>query len=585
MYGEILKIDTNTLSKNVINDIAYIYSAFGPVTGEKFNSFKKIIFSWDENLVKFIDKKAAEKVADFNEFVCPYDLLMNKVKIDITEFYRDIYYGYFDKLFIAYDDKAENIQKQIKEDFEKSMQTTLQKAENMLYLCIMQKSEAKEVIKKMQTLLSEREKALDKLIDSEYLQVIRYMVLCTYDDNCDTCSEMKGKTFLINDAEIRINCPPFHPNCNCSIGIMDEDSKIILLLDGKGEFIKNDETKNAVVEYLKRTLETFVSGDFSDAPPTLITTILNMLLGTDAHPAIAVADIITDVRDLIASVIKFDGSVESWVNLAINLIALIPLIGAAKSIAKSSDGFAAIVEGIIKSDLIDDAADAGKATIKGGLIDEAADVGKAAIKNSDEATDIAEGIVKGGLEDDIADTAKDTFKNSDDIADSGKDIAKNNSSDFRDSGEIRNEIIKNGLDTIDDVALKHSSVGDFTYNPKTGKVSKMKGGGHGQANLDFLDENGIEYNIVKEYENGVRVGNVPNHKVKAKRTGMNQSWFPSTWTESDIASAGEYVGNLPENINAADGITVFGEYNGVRIGVIRTNGKISTVFPDASLQP
>ena len=73
--------------------------------------------------------------------------------------------------------------------------------------------------------------------------------------------------------------------------------------------------------------------------------------------------------------------------------------------------------------------------------------------------------------------------------------------------------------------ITHSSVGDFTYNPKTGAVSKMKGGGHGQANIEFLEANGLEYNIVKVYDNGVRVG------------------------------------------------------------VIRTNGRISTIFPDAASQP
>ena len=35
----------------------------------------------------------------------------------------------------------------------------------------------------------------------------------------------------------------------------------------------------------------------------------------------------------------------------------------------------------------------------------------------------------------------------------------------------------------------------------------------------------------------------------------------------------------------ADGVTVFGNYNGVRVGVIRTNGRISTIFPDAASQP
>ncbi|MHC1748104.1 MAG: EndoU domain-containing protein [Cellulosilyticaceae bacterium] len=133
-------------------------------------------------------------------------------------------------------------------------------------------------------------------------------------------------------------------------------------------------------------------------------------------------------------------------------------------------------------------------------------------------------------------------------------------------------------------ALNHSNIVDFTYNPKTGKVSKMKGGGHGQANIDFLDKNGIEYNIEKEYPNGVRVGNVPNHKVKAKRSGMEQSWFPETWSESDIQAAREKIANMSGNTGVADGVAVFGEYNGVRVGVIRTDGKIATVFPDSAMQ-
>ena len=58
----------------------------------------------------------------------------------------------------------------------------------------------------------------------------------------------------------------------------------------------------------------------------------------------------------------------------------------------------------------------------------------------------------------------------------------------------------------------------------------MKGGGHGQANIEFLEANGLEYNIVKVYDNGVRIGNIPDHKVK-------------------------------------------------------TNGRISTIFPDAASQP
>ncbi|WP_306769687.1 EndoU domain-containing protein, partial [Agathobacter rectalis] len=162
--------------------------------------------------------------------------------------------------------------------------------------------------------------------------------------------------------------------------------------------------------------------------------------------------------------------------------------------------------------------------------------------------------------------------------DSVEDVGKN-------AAEDAGKVVESGLKSIDNTAITHSSVGDFTYNPKTGAVSKMKGGGHGQANIEFLEANGLEYNIVKVYDNGVRIGNILDHKVKAKRTGTNQSWFPESWSESDIANAGAYIGNLLENVNAADGVTVFGNYNGVRVGVIRTNGRISTIFPDAASQP
>lgn len=151
-----------------------------------------------------------------------------------------------------------------------------------------------------------------------------------------------------------------------------------------------------------------------------------------------------------------------------------------------------------------------------------------------------------------------------------------------------NVIVNKGAsnaETVSSEALSHSNIGEFTYNPKTGEVSKMKSGGHGQANIDFLEANGMEYNIVTEYPNGVRVGNVPDHKVKLKRNDINQSWFPKSWSENDIKMAGEGVANMPGNTGVPDGVAVFGIYNGVRVGVIRTNGKIATVFPDAAMQP
>ncbi|WP_285803855.1 EndoU domain-containing protein, partial [Lactiplantibacillus plantarum] len=133
--------------------------------------------------------------------------------------------------------------------------------------------------------------------------------------------------------------------------------------------------------------------------------------------------------------------------------------------------------------------------------------------------------------------------------------------------------------------LEHANLGNFTIDSKTGKISMMKGGEHGQDNIDFLRKNGLEVNIEKTYPNGVRVGNVPKHKSQTKRAGTGQSWFPENWTAKDIESAGQQVASLPEFAKAKDGETIFGEVNGVRVGVIKTNGKIGTIFPDGTRQP
>lgn len=110
---------------------------------------------------------------------------------------------------------------------------------------------------------------------------------------------------------------------------------------------------------------------------------------------------------------------------------------------------------------------------------------------------------------------------------------------------------------------------------------RLNNGGHGQKGMELLDKYGIKYNIVKTYPNGVRIGNIPNHKERSKKKGIGQSWFPQSWSEKDIRRAGEHVAGLKYNRHASDGEIIYGTYKGVRIGVIKTNGKIATVFPDS----
>ena len=135
--------------------------------------------------------------------------------------------------------------------------------------------------------------------------------------------------------------------------------------------------------------------------------------------------------------------------------------------------------------------------------------------------------------------------------------------------------------SVSDFALVHSDEGKYTKPSRKGDRVRLVSGGHGQTGMDQLDKYGIKYNVEKTYSNGVRVGNIPNHKNPNKRKSMGQTWFPKSWTTKDIRHAGEHVAGLKRNHHVPDGKAVYGVYKGVRVGVIRTNGKIATVFPDA----
>ncbi len=45
-------------------------------------------------------------------------------------------------------------------------------------------------------------------------------------------------------------------------------------------------------------------------------------------------------------------------------------------------------------------------------------------------------------------------------------------------------------------------------------------------------------------------------------------------------SGGSDVVHHPALIHSIDGVTMWGTYKGVRVGVIKTNGRVATVFPD-----
>jgi hypothetical protein len=47
-----------------------------------------------------------------------------------------------------------------------------------------------------------------------------------------------------------------------------------------------------------------------------------------------------------------------------------------------------------------------------------------------------------------------------------------------------------------------------------------------------------------------------------------------------MVKAGEHVSKLKTNRHVKNGQIIYGMYKGVRIGIIKTNGQIATIFPD-----
>ena len=355
-------------------------------------------------------------------------------------------------------------------------------------------------------------------------------------------------------------------------------------------------------DYLIRSAECIVLGNFTDEV-TVLGVGVQIVLGIfDLDLPCDIRDIIADVRNLAqADEIKWD----MIAMLALDLIGVIPVIGALKysdeigTLFKNADKVSVVTRSTDGAGVLAKHADEAAAWLHGVKVfrysDETAEAVASGEKLLKESGTIYESFADMMSPED-AKRYLDFLENGSREGLTSAELAGVEKADallvsqkveYGDVWDLRNpcDVLESGINSIDDIALKHSSVGDFTYNPKTGQISRMKGGGHGQSNINFLEENGIEYNIVKEYDNGVRVGNVPKHKTPSKRTGTGQAWFPKNWSDSKIKEAGNYVTNLPDNKNLPDGVIGYGEYDGVRVGIIKTDGKIGTIFPDADLQP
>lgn len=147
---------------------------------------------------------------------------------------------------------------------------------------------------------------------------------------------------------------------------------------------------------------------------------------------------------------------------------------------------------------------------------------------------------------------------------------------------------------INEDVVRHSGKGVWTeantMPPRDRKAfpnGRLSGGGHGQSGIKELELRDIEYNIEHTYPNGVRVGNIPNHASKGKRSGTGQSWFPEHWSDRDIKNAGNAIWDSQNSAKVtlpSGGAMASGNYGGVFIRVVKDPKGNGSIFPDNKIQ-
>jgi hypothetical protein len=142
------------------------------------------------------------------------------------------------------------------------------------------------------------------------------------------------------------------------------------------------------------------------------------------------------------------------------------------------------------------------------------------------------------------------------------------------------ELNDGGIITVGTKTLNHSNIGSYSAPSASYPYGRLKSGGHGQAGMNECNLKGIDYTVTGTYNNGVRYGNVPSSKLKWKKDGEGQTWFPDSWSDDDIRCAGTYVTNSKTAI--VNGKQRTDVYKDVAVTAIFNDKekRYTSIFPD-----
>ncbi len=379
------------LNTDICREIAYEYAVFVPKDEEKaISKFRSLVKLSDQ---RFLDKNVLEN-ANGNP-IFPYNIIMVKIDQMVESYYQKFAVGMNTKETLTkYGSRGEKFYTYFTDCIKDSENTTRDAIKKELTRRLGGSNDVKIAIKGVGDVINRRTRSLDTLLESLSKQMERYILLWEYQDkgytkyrinatgeSCDACQNMNGKILAIADTTIDETLPPFHPNCDCTIEILDAQENVIHTQE------KTAQDEQEWGKYLQSSFDQLIFGNYTD-DVTLFGTLLQVLAGLIG------VDLPMDVRDLFYDVTNFELTKEHIGQTLLDAVALLPVVGGVKYVdeagdviksgAKSIDEAMEVIESCIKS--IDETVDALKAGVKS--IDEAVDAIESGVKSIDETVEI-----------------------------------------------------------------------------------------------------------------------------------------------------------------------------------------------------
>ena len=231
------------LKMDICREIAYEYAIFVPKDEPRaISKFKSIVYRGDE---KFLENEVLQKAED--RYIFPYDMIMGKIEKLVENYYREFRLGAnVHNVLSDYGERGEKFKTYFEDCLKSSENTTKGAVKEELFRRLLSENDVKSAIKRVGDVVSRRTTFLEKLLESLAGQMEQFMVLCecqkegfanyrirTNGDNCKECTTLDGKIFPVSDAKLGENIPPFHPNCDCTIEVLNESGNPMFAIERK----------------------------------------------------------------------------------------------------------------------------------------------------------------------------------------------------------------------------------------------------------------------------------------------------------------------------------------------------------------